>query len=145
MNLIWKKKKPGYYVDAMILFYEIIRSIKTFESKYQTKSQSQKLDAAYEYILKNFKEPNFDYKELCKKTGLGYSYFSELFVSEYNMSPVKMVTNLKIDYAKDLLATNNYKITDIANMCGYENPYYFSKVFKKVTGLSPKDYSKILY
>ena len=56
------------------------------------------------------------------------------------MSPVRFVTKMKVDYAKELLVTNRYSIKQIAEMSGFEDASYFSKVFKKRTGFSPKNY-----
>ncbi len=56
------------------------------------------------------------------------------------MSPVKYITQLRVEKAKELLITNRYKVSEIAEMCGFENVYYFSNVFKKQVGVSPKTY-----
>lgn len=46
----------------------------------------------------------------------------------------------KIEYAKHMLSNNKIKIYEVADQLGFENAFYFSKVFKKVVGLSPKEY-----
>ena len=56
------------------------------------------------------------------------------------MSPVRFVTKMRIDYAKELLAANRRSVSEIAEMCGFSNAYYFSNVFKKQTGFSPSQY-----
>ena len=58
------------------------------------------------------------------------------------MSPRQYVTKMKIDYAKELLMINRYNISEIAELCGFENVYYFSNVFKKQVGISPIAYIK---
>ena len=50
------------------------------------------------------------------------------------------VTQAKIRHAKQLLLKPNAKIYEVASQLGYSDPYYFSKVFKKYTGFSPKEY-----
>lgn len=91
-------------------------------------------------MLENFKRYDFDYNEMCSKSGLSYSYFKELFISKYKMSPVKYITHLKIEYAKELLIIGKYSMSEIASRCGFENAYYFSTVFKKQVGISPTQY-----
>ena len=137
---IWQGKKEGYYAECMQLLYEIIKIIKKTNSSYISRKQKACLTPAMDYIAENYKNFEFDYNELCSKTGLCYSYFKKLFVSNFGMSPVKYITNLKIEFAKELLITEKYSVGEIANMCGFENIYYFSTVFKKHTGVSPKNY-----
>ncbi|MBQ4110639.1 MAG: helix-turn-helix transcriptional regulator [Clostridia bacterium] len=92
-------------------------------------------------MLENFNNKNFDYGRLCNETGLSYSYFKELFISKFGMPPVKYLTRLRIEKAKELIITHRYSITEISDMCGFENVYYFSNIFKKYTGVSPSKYT----
>lgn len=140
---IWTAKKPGYYYESMSVFYEILKKIKAHNEVYITTSQSSKIVPSYDYMIENFTNPDFNYKELASRLGLSYDYFKELFKKRFGVSPVKFVTHLRIEKAKELLITNRYKVNEIAYMCGYENVYYFSKVFKEHTGVSPKNYNKI--
>ena len=137
---IWTERKPDYYTHAMTVFYDIIRTIKNHNRKYTTLSHQKALNKALEYINANYTSPYFNYEELYKTTGYGSSYFHELFASVYNTTPVKFVTSKKIDFAKELLITNHYTVSEIAEMCGFENVYYFSTVFKKYVGVSPSNY-----
>lgn len=136
---IWTERKPNYYIKAMRVFYDIILDIK-LHFKNTPKNSYPALNNVDAYISENFKQCNFDYNALCNVSGLSYSYFSEIFIKKYNMSPVKYITKLKIDYAKELLITNLYTVSEVAQMCGFENVYYFSNVFKKITGISPSKF-----
>ena len=114
---------------------------KTYEIVfYLSGIQKDHMQKANEYIIENYKNPDFNYKELCHATGLEYAYFSELFKKTFKMSPVRFVTKMRIDYAKELLVTNRRSVSEIAEMCGFSNLYYFSNVFKKQTGFSPSQY-----
>lgn len=137
---VWNKKEIGYYQKAMSIFYDILFFIQSKQSEYLSKPQKHHMNLAYDYIVKNYKSTNFNYKELCKASGLKYAYFSELFKKTYNMSPVEFVTNMKTDYAKELLVTGRYSITEISQLCGFSDVFYFSKVFKKKTGFPPSKY-----
>ena len=98
------------------------------------------MQKAHDYILQHYRAQHFDYKALCDSVGLKYSHFSTLFDKTFGISPVRFVTKMKIDYAKELLVTNRFSVSEIAEMCGFENVYYFSAVFKKQTGFSPTKY-----
>ena len=138
---IWSAKKKGYYAATMSVVYEIIGKIQNHSDRYFPESQKSKINPAIEYMMQNFASRDFDYKKMCSLTGLSYDYFKELFVSKFSVSPVKYVTKLRMEKAKELLITEHYTITEIAEICGFENVYYFSNVFKKVTGVSPKNYN----
>ncbi len=137
---IWLSKEPGYYARAMSLLYGIIAALKKKSESYMPSDKRGRLETARRYIVENFKSKDFDFSELCESTGLSYSYFKELFVSCYGMPPVKYLTNMRLEYAKELLITKRYSVSETAEMCGFENVYYFSSVFKKHIGVSPKSY-----
>ncbi len=77
--------------------------------------------------------------KLCK---ISYNYFKRLFRLKYNTTPHAYVTELRLERALELLSTNLYSITDIANMCGYTDIFYFSRVFKNRYGVPPGKYRK---
>ncbi|MCR1951983.1 AraC family transcriptional regulator [Clostridium sp. DSM 100503] len=62
------------------------------------------------------------------------------FTKQIGISPINYVINKRIQEAKNLLATTGYSIRDIASIVGFGNSSYFSQMFKKVTGISPKSY-----
>ena len=61
---------------------------------------------------------------------------------KFQLSPIKYITKKRISYACDLLVSNKYSVSDIASMTGYSDVYYFSRVFKENTGMSPLEYKK---
>ena len=136
----WQKKGIGYYASSMMIFYDIISFFQKQQYFYLSGTQKEHMQKANEYIIKNYRKPDFNYKELCRSTGLEYAYFSELFKKTFKMSPVRFVTKMRIDYAKELLVTNRWSVSEIAGMCGFSTTYYFSNVFKKQTGFSPSQY-----
>lgn len=56
------------------------------------------------------------------------------------MTPMQHVLNLRITTAKTLLRTTTYSVSEVASIVGYDNPLYFSRLFKKQTGLPPSDF-----
>ena len=58
-------------------------------------------------------------------------------------TPMKYILSIRIRNAQALLETTDYNISNIASMVGYENAFYFSRLFKKQKGLSPAAYRKI--
>lgn len=81
--------------------------------------------------------------ELAKITKLSISQFSLLFKRKTGKSPLDYLIQLRIQKACELLENTSLKIKDIANSIGYEDPYYFSRIFKKTVGSTPRDYRKL--
>lgn len=67
-------------------------------------------------------------------------WFIRSFRLYMGMTPMQYITSLRITRAKDLLRSTDYSVQEIGAMAGYENPLYFSRIFKKYTGYSPSEY-----
>lgn len=78
--------------------------------------------------------------DLAKIEGLSNSRYIALFSSIMGKSPSAYIIELRIRRACNLLKSTNYTIKDIAERCGYSDQYFFSKLFKKHMGVSPKAY-----
>jgi two-component system response regulator YesN len=72
--------------------------------------------------------------------GISANYLSNLFKKYNDIGFSEYITQLKIQKAKHLMVNSNMKIYEIADKMGFESAFYFSKVFKKVEGISPRDY-----
>lgn len=68
------------------------------------------------------------------------SHFSALFKNKTRSSPLEYFIQLKIHYTCQILDQSGLRIKEIASKVGYEDPYYFSRLFCKVMGLSPNKY-----
>ena len=137
---IWNGKKNGYYSEAMSVFYDIIRHFQTGQDSYLSCGQTEKIKPSYDYLLENFAKHDFDYQKMCDLSGLSYDYFKDLFIARFRESPVRYVTRLRMERARELLITQRYSVTEVARLCGFENIYYFSTVFKKEHGVPPSQY-----
>ena len=79
--------------------------------------------------------------DIADMVNFNVSFLSREFKKIKGVSPIEYLTQLRIEKAKRLiLEPSNHKFKDIGDMVGYSNPYYFSKVFKLVTGLTPSEY-----
>lgn len=75
--------------------------------------------------------------------GVNASYLSSLFKKEIGTAYTEYVNQKRIEYAKHLLNTTNYQIQSIAQLCGIFDLNYFSKVFKKYSGITPVKYREL--
>ena len=92
-------------------------------------------------LLDNVRNCNFDLGLAIAQTGYSSSYFRKLFKEVTGLSPIMYFNRMRIEYAKTLLRQDStLSIKEIAASSGFPDPYYFSRVFKKITGYSPSDY-----
>ncbi len=79
---------------------------------------------------------------LAKRANLHTDYFSRLFQQHTGERPVKFIHEKRIERAQYLMVTTQMTFSEIATQTGFENVFYFSKIFKKITGMSPGNYKK---
>jgi two-component system response regulator YesN len=91
------------------------------------------------YVAENYRKP-ISLNEVAAHLSISSGYLSSLFKRRAGISFVEHVTEVKIDEAKKLLLTGQYRIGEVSGMVGYEDMGYFSKIFHKITGLTPKEY-----
>ena len=108
------------------------------------RSESQRLDcdAVIEYMRSRLHEA-VRLEEFAREAGLSVSHFSGMFRDQVHQSPMSYFTQLKIRAACRLLDLSGKSIKVVAMETGYSDPYYFSRVFKKVMGISPEKYRAI--
>lgn len=94
------------------------------------------------YLDENFRT-NITNQFLAERFGFVPSYLGSIFKTHYGMTPIDYVVKKRMDEVKALLENSDMKIKDIAKGVGYEDSLYFSKVFKKVIGISPKEYARL--
>ena len=99
----------------------------------------QLVNAAKKYVQKNYKE-KLTLAMISGDIGISQGYLSSVFKKTTGSNLNDYVNHVKIEKAKDLLGMHEYMMYEISDMLGFENPYYFSKVFKRITGMTPSDY-----
>ena len=90
--------------------------------------------------MKENLEKKISLQQMAQYTGYSSSHFSMLFKKETGHSPLNYFNLLKIQYACQLLSSTNMKINQISFKVGIDDSFYFSRLFTKLMGMSPKDY-----
>lgn len=112
---------------------DYVRSMKTFQFDHK------EMKKAVQYMQENYcKDLNMTI--VSNYVSLNYSYFSQAFKEYTGESFVHYLKKLRIDRARELLTTTDYKIYEISEMSGFENTKHFSRVFKEMEGVSPQEY-----
>ncbi len=96
--------------------------------------------ARAKFILRENLEGPLDMEALVRELAMGYSKFRKLFKQATGQSPNQYHINLRLDKAKELLSTTNLNVTEVAYQLGFDSVFYFSRLFKKKNGVSPKSY-----
>lgn len=103
----------------------------------------QRFSAALEYVDKHFTDPGLCLKTIAQISSYTEKYVSALFIKEKKMSFCKYLTCLRIERAKNLLTTGIYTVGQVAQLCGFTDQLYFTRVFKKETGCTPTGFKKM--
>lgn len=92
-----------------------------------------------EYMDTHFCEKNC-LGESAALSGVTARRFNDIFKANLGMTPNRYIVLKKIEYAKELLRAGSFSVSEVAEICGFCDVYYFSRVFKDETGVSPKDW-----
>lgn len=84
---------------------------------------------------------NLSVEDCAKQCNLSPGRFAHLFKETMGKTPIEYINEIRISKAKELLSAYNYSVSEISEMVGFPNQNYFSRIFKKYTGTSPKRYS----
>jgi two-component system response regulator YesN len=107
----------------------------------QTSSQHTRvIGQAREYIDKHYMEPDLSLYEVASQVNLSSSHFSAVFSQGTCQTFKEYLTTTRINKAKEMLRSSSLSSNDIAYQVGFNDPHYFSFVFKKNTGFSPTEF-----
>lgn len=98
------------------------------------------IQQAKQYLERHFTDPNLSLGELAAQVSLSPCHFSAVFSQQTGQTFREYLTNRRIQHAKELLRTTALRSFEISDRIGYNDPHYFSYVFRKITGLSPKEF-----
>ena len=88
------------------------------------------------YIKQNYMK-KITLEEVASHVYLSPSYFSKIFKDDMKCNFNTYVNHIRVERSKQLLRNDNINLVDVSNMVGYEDQSYFSKVFKKIVGVTP--------
>lgn len=138
---LWKHKDVSYHMRCKAALYEILSLMQLeYSSSYIAQKTVAIISPAIEYIHKNYSDTEISITALSDMCGISEDYFRKIFKSAYGTSPVKYISDLKISYAKKLLASGLYTVARVAELSGFADTSYFSREFKKVVGVCPSEY-----
>lgn len=139
LDSVWIEKSPGYMLKARAIFMLILHKL-LYIAHYNKSSlvTDMRVQKVKEYILANYSK-NISLEDLSCITGLNPVYLGALF-KKYNSCSIKEYINkVRINVSENLLCTGGYTVSEAAQLSGFSDIFYFSKVFKKHKGFPPSD------
>lgn len=116
--------------------FKFLRDFKGSDMSHQKKT----LYRITEFINQNYHQSELSLNEVSKKNNISYYYLSHLFKKELKTTFSNYLNNIRLDVASRLLKDRSLTVSQVSFSCGFEDPSYFSKVFKKHHGASPVAY-----
>ncbi len=129
----------GSLDDILLWLESFCEKICTLLTERKEKRSDKFVHMAKRYIHEHYTE-KMTLSDIADHLKISPGYLSTSFSNYMNRTVSDYIAEVKIEHAKELIDSGEYLIYEIANQLGFENAYYFSKVFKKVTGMSPKNY-----
>lgn len=138
----WTGKNPLYKVKCKNLVSEILYELILEQISDSRLPHMGRLEESKKYIQENFRD-KITVEMLAEKAGLSGSYFRKIFKEAFGDAPMNYITKLRISAACDLLMSGEANVTETAEMCGFDDIYYFSTIFKRHIGMSPMQFVKM--
>ncbi|MBQ4119637.1 MAG: AraC family transcriptional regulator [Clostridia bacterium] len=141
---VWKEKKQGYRYKCTSLLYELLYYLNCQEHEHiiDLVTGDQKIKNAIDYIHTHFRSEEIDISYLANMCAISQTYFRKLFKMIYEVSPKQYILNLKLEVASQLLHSGFYNVSEVSDKSGFNDVKYFSKLFKKRFGYTPKEFGQ---
>ncbi len=131
-------------VQSEDVFIERVKDILTRLLEYRNSHVSGRYASvilrAKKFIDKNYMDPDLCLRSTAESVNFSPNHFSAIFSQECGTTFIEYLTSVRIAQAKKLLRTTDMKSADIGYEVGFNDPHYFSFLFKKVSGMSPREW-----
>ncbi|MBQ8752063.1 MAG: helix-turn-helix transcriptional regulator [Clostridia bacterium] len=92
------------------------------------------------YVDNNYRDPQLSLKAVAERFGYSPKYISDKFTHTVTTTLTEYITTRRMEFAKAMIREGGYSVSQISEACGYNDPLYFSRVFKQDFGCSPTTY-----
>ncbi|QAA34524.1 AraC family transcriptional regulator [Clostridium manihotivorum] len=136
----WYAKLPGYEFSSKALLQQLIFELYTNEKvENRNYSVELKIESVIKYMHENI-DKKLTLSQLADMVNLSPTYLSRAFKERTGYSIIYFFNKLKIDKSKELIIDGDRKIKEVAKELGFGDEFYFSRLFKKIEGVSPLDF-----
>ena len=134
LHALWTKKDPGYTTFAMAHLYTILGSLIENETKMNLPAQFLR---AVSLINAHYSDNSIHVNNICSAAGISPTIFRQLFKQHYQKTPTEYITELRLEYARNLIASGA-TIETAAYESGFNDPKYFARIVKKHFQCTPR-------
>lgn len=135
-------KSPFHLIGHLFLFMDYLtRSCASIRLSSTGRLRDFYIREALSFIEQNFQN-DISVEDIARFCGLNRSYFGKIFKDTVGRSPQDFLMNYRMVKATELLKMTQLSIGDISNAVGYSNQLHFSRAFKNIYGISPRDWRK---
>ena len=144
LEILWAKRKSDFGYDILSQVYKIADFIQdSMQADFCKNKGYKSVRDIQQFLQDNFTDPNIKISDICSKFKVSVSSARENFNEIFGVSPKKYLTVLRINEAKKYLLETDLAIFEIAEKCGFDDAFYFSRCFSKFCACSPSEFRKI--
>lgn len=126
--------------DIKIYIEQLLKHALELRNAASGRRYSDIIENAKNQIEHTYMSEDISLNKIAASVGMSPSYFSSVFSREMGKTFIEYLTEIRIEKAKELLVCSSMKSSEICFKIGYKDPHYFSYIFKKTLGCSPKEY-----
>lgn len=130
----------GYRQIIPGIALQILGLVHSLAVNEQSDDPDLQLIAKAKFLLQERLEIPVNVRDLIRELPMGYSKFRKKFKEVTGQSPTQYHINLRLDKARELLTSTHLNVNEVAYQLGFDSVFYFSRLFKKKNGISPKFY-----
>ena len=138
-------QRPFYQIKACSGIMSLIAELITFERRKDQPDYFQSIVEKAKILMENNIFHTINLSGISRQLGLSASRFNAIFKNYTSMSPYQYFIHIKINRAKGLLEHENLSVKEVAHKLGFEDQYYFSRLFKLKTGIAPSVWKQYIY
>ena len=139
-----RSQRPLYQLKTCALILSLVAEVLTRERRKEQPNYYEKIVAKAKYLMESNVYSAINLPGISDQLGISTSRLNEIFKTYTSMTPYQYYIHIKIHKAESLLEQEDIPVKEAAFRMGFEDQYYFSRLFKNKTGVSPSDWKKYI-
>ncbi len=134
-------KRPNHQMMTKVMAQQLLIMLSRcrLQTGIKKDKQQELVEAMIDEINKNY-FADFSVEQMARKNGMSVAWLNKRFKQYTGFSPQQYITKTRLSHARQMLSESAHNISEIAQMCGYPDPLYFSRLFSSRFGCSPKEF-----
>jgi AraC-like DNA-binding protein len=137
-----RQQPPGFQVRLGAIVLQLLAHIHSIETTSKTAVGDSELVQKVRTEMQRYIDTGVEVPEIARNVGVAYTHLLEVFRKYTGLTPYQYFLQMRILRAKELLQDPNLSIKQVAATMQFENQYYFARLFKKKTGMTPTEWKR---